>query len=68
MIRRPPTSIALQQSEVEELKAERIDSHNRPAEQYSRESADNVKAETSASGVEDQEQDSRFASSIGDTR
>jgi hypothetical protein len=69
MIRRPPTSIAVQQSEVEELKAERIDTHNRPAEQYGGSTVGDVKRERSATGAEEQEQESQFTeTSIGDTR
>lgn len=57
MIRRPPTSIAVQQSEVEELKAERVDSHNhRPAESYSVTKEDEVKVQRSGMGTDEQDQ------------
>jgi hypothetical protein len=70
MIRRPPTSIAVQQSEVEELKAERIDAHNhRPAEHYTVGRGDEVKTERSGTGVEEQDQESYLpGDSIADTR
>lgn len=56
MIRRPPTSITLQQSEVEELKSERINSHlQQPLYEYREE--EKGKAIGGAAPEEDQSEE-----------